>query len=394
MRIAHVAYSFLEEDTRGLRYITALTERGNEVDAFCLRRPGQPFRGRLAGATIYRIQKRELNETSPASYFVRLVKFLILSASWLSFRHFLSPYQLVHVHNVPDFLVFASLLPKLTGAKVILDIHDILPELYAHKFKASNGSFIFKALLQVEKLSARFADHVIVANHLWLDKLTQRAVKPEKCSAIINYPDTSIFKPARARSKPGSDERFLLLYPGTLNRHQGLDVAVKAMSLLRERIPEAQLHIYGEGPQLGYLKKLVQDLGLEGKVFLHAPVSLSEIAGIIQEADAGVIPKLADGFGNEAFSTKSMEFMACGVPVIMSRTLIDTTYFTDDYVWFFNPGDPASLAETIYKVYSSPEKVRRKVKASLELVSRNNWEVKKHEYLSLVDRLVLGQCSD
>jgi glycosyltransferase involved in cell wall biosynthesis len=393
MRIAQVAYAFLEEDTRVLRYITALTEQGNEVDAFCLRRPGQPSRGSVAGATVYRIQTRELNESSPISYFLRIVKFFVLSSTWLSFRHLLRPYQLIHVHNVPDFLVFASLFPKLTGAKVILDIHDILPELYAHKFHASNGCFTFKALLQVERLSAKFADFVIVANDIWLQKLTRRAVAPEKCLAMINYPDTSIFKPAKAPSRGGSDGKFILIYPGTLNRHQGLDVAVEAMALLRERMPQAELHIYGEGPHLEYLKKLVHELGLEGRVFFHAPVPLSEIAGIIQEVHAGVIPKLADGFGNEAFSTKSMEFMACGIPVIMSRTLIDTTYFTDDHVWFFSPGDPKSLADTIYWVYSRPEEALRKVRASLELVSRNNWEVKKYNYLRIVESLVHGQCS-
>jgi glycosyltransferase involved in cell wall biosynthesis len=86
-----------------------------------------------------------------------------------------------------------------------------------------------------------------------------------------------------------------------------------------------------------------------------------------------------------------MEFMACAMPVIMSRTLIDTTYFTDDHVWFFSPGDP-SLADTIYWVYSRPEEALRKVKASLELVSQNNWEVKKHNYLRIVESLVHGQC--
>jgi len=388
MRIAHVAYTFIEEDTRVLRYITALTEQGHEVEVFCLKKPGQPWKGNAAGGTLFRLQKRELDETSPLSYFVKILRFFFVSGAWLSLRHAFRPFRLIHVHNVPDFLVFASWLPKLTGAKIILDIHDILPELYAHKFHRSKGSFIFKALLQVEKLSTRWADHVIVANDIWLDRLTQRSVKGDKCTAMINYPDTLLFKPGPGKSKFDSDGRFVLLYPGSLNRHQGLHVAIEAMGMLRERIPKAELHIYGGGPTLEDLKKLVRRLGLEEKVFFQPSLPLSQIAQVEKEADAGVVPKLADGFGNEAFSTKSMEFMACAVPVIISRTLIDTTYFTDDHVWFFNPGDPASLADTIYKVYSNPDEVRAKVKAALDLVSKNNWEVKKHQYLNLVKSLV------
>uniref|UniRef100_A0A7V3JAE4 Glycosyltransferase n=1 Tax=candidate division CPR3 bacterium TaxID=2268181 RepID=A0A7V3JAE4_UNCC3 len=393
MRIAQIAYSFIEDDTRVLRYITALTRSGHEVDVFALKRSGQPLKGNVYGATVFRIQKREVNEAFPLSYFLKLLNFFFLSAAWLSIRHSVRPYQLIHVHNVPDFLVFATLFPRITGAKIILDIHDILPELYAHKFNSSKSSLVFKALLQVEKLSAKFADYVIAANDIWLQRLTQRSVRPEKCLAMINYPDTLLFKPAQNGSRRGSDGRFILLYPGTLNRHQGLDVAVRAMALIREKIPVAELQIYGEGPSLQYLKKMVREMDLEGKVFFHSTVPLEELVKIIHKASVGIIPKLADGFGNEAFSTKSMEFMACGVPVIMSRTLIDTTYFTDDHVWFFNPGDPASLADTIYKVYSRPEETRTKVKASLELVSRNNWEVKKNEYVSLVERLVQKQCS-
>ena len=55
-------------------------------------------------------------------------------------RHVKARYQLIHVHSVPDFLVFAAWFPKLTGAKIILDIHDLLPELYAGKYGTDHNS--------------------------------------------------------------------------------------------------------------------------------------------------------------------------------------------------------------------------------------------------------------
>src|ERR1019366_7076165 len=103
------------------------------------------------------------------------------------------PYQLVHVHSVPDFLVFAALIPKLCGVPVILDIHDILPEFYSSKFNAPPESLTFKLLLLIERASAGFADHVIIANHLWHERLLSRSVRAAKCTPIRNYPDPQRF---------------------------------------------------------------------------------------------------------------------------------------------------------------------------------------------------------
>ena len=109
---------------------------------------------------------------------------------------------------------------------MILDIHDIVPEFYASKFKVSERSFVFRMLLLAEKLSAKYANHVIISNHLWRTKLIQRSVRPEKCTAIINYPDPSIFS-CRPRRVAATDGDFVMCYPGTLNSHQGVDIAIR-----------------------------------------------------------------------------------------------------------------------------------------------------------------------
>src|SRR5204862_1399232 len=140
-------------------------------------------------------------------------------------RHARQRYDIVHVHNIPDFLVFAAWFPKLTGARVILDIHDIVPELFASKFKAANGSMLVRGLKFVEKLSALFANHIILANHLWVEKYTSRSAPAKKCSVFINNVDAHIFQP---RPRPESNGHPVILFPGGLQWHQGLDIAVRA----------------------------------------------------------------------------------------------------------------------------------------------------------------------
>lgn len=93
-------------------------------------------------------------------------------------------------------------------------------------------------------MSAAFADHVIAANHVWQKRLQERSVGDSKLTTILNFPDVEIFQ-RRGRSR--SDQRFIVLYPGSLNYHQGLDIAIRAFSLIKDQAPEAEFHIYGSG---------------------------------------------------------------------------------------------------------------------------------------------------
>jgi glycosyltransferase involved in cell wall biosynthesis len=218
-----------------MRYAEALAREGIEVDAIVLGREDQPREAIVHGVRVMRIQTRKRNERGKFAYFRRIMRFFFRSAVEVTWQHWKKPYGLIHVHSVPDFEVFAAALPKLSGAKIILDIHDIGPEFYAAKFGASHESVVFRTLKLVERISASFADHVIAANDIWFEKLVSRATRRDKCSAFINYPDVSVFRP-ELRTR-GNDGRFILSYPGTLNWHQGLDIAVKAFAVAHRHAP-------------------------------------------------------------------------------------------------------------------------------------------------------------
>src|SRR5438445_2239482 len=301
----------------------------------------------------------------------------------LTKRHLQNRYDLFHIHSVPDFLVFSAWLPKLMGAKVILDIHDLLPELYASKFRTTLDFSIGQCLIAVERISAAFADHVIVANHIWQQKLLSRSIRDyRKCTAILNFPDQSIFV---RRGLEKTDHKFVILYPGTLSYHQGLDVAIRAFALIKNDAPHAEFHIYGEGGQKEFLRDLIAELGLEDRVFLKELLPLTEIAAVMANADVGVVPKRKESFGNEAFSTKILEFMAVGVPVIVSDTKIDKYYFDESLVTFFQSDDEKHLADRMLLLIQDGKLRRRLVSNAKEFIKKNNWEVKKAEYLGLVD---------
>jgi glycosyltransferase involved in cell wall biosynthesis len=381
-----VSYSFYEIDNRVMRYAETLAKRGDFVDVFALQRQDRAPDELLNGVHVHRLQSRTINEKNPFSYLSKIVQFLFRAMFQVSKNHLHQKYDLLHVHSVPDFMVFAGLLPRLTGTPVILDIHDILPEFYGSKFGAKQGSFTFQLMVAVEKISAMFSSHVIVANHIWQERLLSRSVKGGKCTVILNSPDRSIFH-NRGVTRPPCD-RFVLLYPGTLNWHQGLDLAIRAFGRISEQVPQADFYIYGQGPSRNDLEALVQELHLQKNIFICDTVPLREVAKIIETSDLGIVPKRKDNFGNEAFSTKILEFMAMGVPVIVADTQVDRYYFDDSIVRFFRGGDEEDLAHCMLDLIQDGQKRKLLVANATEFVEKVDWTAKKDEYLALVDQLV------
>jgi glycosyltransferase involved in cell wall biosynthesis len=393
-RVCMVTHSFYESDNRVTRYAEALAARGDVVDVLALRRSPQiPTRETIEGVTVHRIQNRfGKTERSRLSYLRPLLRFLILSAGWITRAHRRQPYDLLHIHNMPDFLVFAGWFPRITGARLLLDIHDIVPEFYTTKFSGGKPGVTTALLHWIERYSARFAHHVIVSNHLWLEKYAARTGSQGKCSVFINNVNTCLFQP---QPRTRNDGKLIILFPGGLQWHQGLDIALRSFRKVSVELPQAEFHIYGDGNMKSSLIALAAELGFNGQVRFFEPVRVKEIARVMANADLGVVPKRADSFGNEAYSTKIMEFMALGVPVVVSNTKIDRFYFDDSVVRFFESGNVDALATAMLDVLGDRELRQRMTANASAYSSRQSWELRKTDYLSIVDELIeTGRAKD
>jgi glycosyltransferase involved in cell wall biosynthesis len=389
LNVCMIGYTLYESDGRVIRYAETLAKRGDRVDFIALSKGNSaPADEVLNGVHLFRVQTRSFREKSRLSYLFAILSFSFRAMWFLMWRQRKVRYDLVHVNSVPDFLVFTAWLPKLRGAKIILDIHDLLPELYASKFKLGNQTVLFRLLLGVERASASFADYVIAANDIWRGKLVNRtaSIRAERCTAILNFPDRGVFFP---QGRTRNDGKFIMVFPGSLNWHQGVDIAIRALARIKDVVPHAEFHIYGDGPAVPALTALANGLGVGGRVKIQGTRDLGEMAGIMENADLGIVPKRNDSFGNEAFSTKSLEFMLMGLPVIMSETKIDRYYFNDSLVKFFRAGDDAALAEAMLTMIRNPELRKRLAKNALEFAKSYDWGSNQDKYLNIVDRLTL-----
>jgi len=314
------------------------------------------------------------------------MRFLLFAATFIARRYLSQRYQLIHVHSVPDFLVFAAIVPKFLGTPVILDIHDVLPEFYASKFHVPHDSFLFRCMVLVERFSIAFANHAIIANHLWCERVAGRCGMPQKCSPIRNYPSRGLFTP---NMRTRGNGKFLITYPGSLNWHQGVDVAITAFAKIKDQMPDAEFHIYGEGPAKESLIRLAHSLLLDDRVLFHGLLPTEQIAQVMANTDLAVEPKRANShFGNEALSMKIFEFMAVGVPLVVSRTRIHQYYYSDVLVKYYDNDDEAELAANIVLLRSNPQLRESQVANALKYVDAHSWDVEKHQYLGIVNALV------
>jgi glycosyltransferase involved in cell wall biosynthesis len=245
--------------------------------------------------------------------------------------------------------------------------------------------------LFVEKICVRFADHVIAANDLWREKIIIRDKIPSDiCTTLLNYPDLAFFKNQRSEPDRSRDGQFVIIYPGTLSYHHGLDILIRALSIVKQKIPDVKLRVYVRSSNLEYfdfIRKLVSDLNLNENVEFFDPVMTEKLMEIFSDADIGVVSKRGGLFAEEAFSTKIFDFMAAGVPIVSSRTKIDEYYFDDFMIRFFEPENHNDLARCILELHENREKREAMIEKGRQFIARNNWGIKKLEYLDLVDRL-------
>ena len=382
MKVCMISYSVYQYDNRVHRYGETLVEAGIGVDVICL--SPDPVKEVLEYGTgrHYQIQSRSFSEKGPVSYMLNFIKFFVKSFVLVTKLYFKNRYDVIHYHNIPDFGVFAALIPKLCGAKIILDIHDIVPEFYMWKFQKDEKHFIIKIIKFVEKISCRFADHVIVATHLWKDRLVSRSLNKEKCTVIMNAPYPPVFD--KYKGKRFVSDRFTMVYPGSLNEHFGVDIAVRGTRLIKDKIPDILLIIYGRGRQETMLRSLVKSLGIENNVIFNAPVPRAEIPKIIAESNIGIVPKRSGLFPDEALSSKLLEYVYLKKPAVVARTPVAQYYFNDKTVKFFNPDDEKDFAKSVIELFENPDEMKRISVNCEEFNKKHSWNFYKKEYLKII----------
>jgi len=425
-RVAVVAFAYYPRDPRVRREAEALIEAGFSVDVICLRQPAELQKDVVGGVQVYRLPFQ--HKRAGRLYYLRAyASFICLAFFTLSILYMRRRYEVIHVHNMPDALVFSALLPRFCGSKIVLDLHDPMPEVYLSKYSVTRTHPVIRLLRLMEKYSIRFSDVVLTVNSACRDLFICRGCPASKIHVVMNLPQESVYSPpscfrllprlatsvAAAGKKAGgrpnpaliapqirrllAQQRqlvrggFVVMYHGTIIQRNGLAVALDALQRLRGRIPNLLFEVYGDGDFVKPFLEMARTRHLEQVINYHGFVGPERIAAAIRSADVGLIPNIPTVHWEYATPTRMFEYLYLGKPVIVPRTKAILDCFDEEAVLFFESGNADSLANVLLEAYANPVKAQAvSEKGSSICYQKYRWATQKQHFVDIMRTLMKG----
>ncbi len=196
------------------------------------------------------------------------------------------------------------------------------------------------------------ADRVLAVNQEGADFL-KGWVEPRRVQVMPNPvpPEIGDSAPMPPGKWPGLERTVLGM--GRLSPEKGFDILIRAFAACRFRHPTWRLLILGEGPQRGFLERLVRSLGLGGVVAL--PGNLPRPYGLLERCGVFVMPSRYEGF-----PCGLLEAMACGAPVVASdcSSAVGRIIASEQEGLIVPRDDSAALARALDRLMADPDRRR------------------------------------
>ncbi len=377
-------HGYYPHDIRVYKEVRAIVENGYAVDVICLRREGEKKREVVEGVNVYRLpltHQRNNRFRYLLEYGLSFFSMFLL-VPLLFFRR---KYRLIQVNTMPDFLVFVTIIPRLWGTRILLDMHEPVPELWRTKYGQSSDSRVIHWLVRIEQLAMRYAHAVITVNETIKKRFAERGTPPEKITVVRNVPDETFFRVSAPVSTNGD---FLIMTHGTIEPRYGHELLLKALRQIKEEIPSAKLMIIGNGENEPNIRRLIKKLKLQNDVILKDWMPLGQLTRYIAMAQVGVVPLMPSPFSDLCQPNKLFDYIVLKKPVVVPRLPAIEESFDDAAVLYFQPGDFRDLARCILEVYRESPKQQERIRRAFQKYQELRWEVAKNDYLQVVNRLV------
>jgi glycosyltransferase involved in cell wall biosynthesis len=370
--------------------VEALELAGHEVDVICLRRPGEQRLEKRGSVTAHRIPITT-RRGGRINYVVQYGVFFAVATVLSAVLHARRRFDVVQVNSMPDSLVFSAIFPRLLGARVLLDLHECMPEFYAVKFGVGLSHPAVRLVAWLEQAAIRFADSVITCTDQMRQAFVSRGAPADKIEVVLNSANEEEFDPARQPPTRRAPDDFRLICHGTVERIFGIDVIVRAVALLRDELPGLRLDVFGEGSALPEVQSLVAALGISDRVqFSGRFVPLDDLVQAIASADAGVVALRRDIFRDLTHSNKMFDYITMRKPAIVSRTRSVEAYFDESCFRMFIPGDEHDLARAIRELHADPGLRDRLVSRAADVNQPYRWPRQRQHYQGIARALALG----
>ena len=385
-RLLMLLHGYYPDEPRVLAEARAAIDAGFDVDVLALQRRGDPAVSDHDGIRCIRLPLEHERGTSFRATLVEYLGFTLLAFLRSARLARTRRYDVVQVHTPPDTLVIAALVPRLLGARVVLDVHDLTSDMFMMRFERLPGARLADRVLRlVERSAARASSAVITVHEPYRRELAARGVPLDKIAVVMNSLDERLLPPP-ADTNAGADE-FRVVYHGTVTPHYGVGLIIEAAGALHPRVDGLKVEIYGEGDAIADLRNRAHALGIADTVRISGSyLPQGEVLRTVQGAAVGVVPNLPTRLNRFALSTKLLEYVALGIPVVSADLPTIREHFSDDEVLYFRAGDASSLARALADVAADPDAARRRAKAASLRYEAYRWEHNKRIYVDVLRR--------
>lgn len=384
-RLLMLLHGYYPDEPRVLAEATAAVDAGFEVDILTLRRPGGQGVKDVDGVRCIELPIQHRRGAGVATVLGEYLGFTLLAtlkAARLARRR----YDVVQVHNPPDFLFVAALVPRLLGARIVFDVHDLASDMFAMRFERLPGAGVADRILRlVERAAAASSSAVLTVHEPYRRELAARGIPLEKVTVVMNSLDERLLPPPEPSA---SSQECRVVYHGTVTPHYGVALLVQAAGLLRDRVANLRVEIYGEGDAVVQLRDDARALGIEDDVQISGTyLPQRDVLRAVQGATVGVIPNLPNRLNRYALSTKLLEYVALGIPVVSADLPTIREHFSDDEVRYFRAGDAGSLADALAAIAADPAMARAQAEAALRRYEHYRWTRSKQAYIDVLRRV-------
>jgi glycosyltransferase involved in cell wall biosynthesis len=365
-----VAFTQYPFDGRVRLEAESLVEWGYEVRFLVPKQQTTPRTYSLAGVVVEELDVVEYGGKNKLQYLFSYMSFMVLAFFACTRLFVRSHFRIFHVHNMPNVLVFAALIPRIFGSTLILDVHDTVFETYQAKF-GTTSPFLLGILRFEEWICCALAQKVICVNHVQRESLIKRGIPAAKIATVITMPKF-ISHEQRSRQRNGTDT-FKMVNHGTISKRLGNDLIIQAAAQLVCEIPGFELHIIGSGDDLDECKRLSESLGITERVHFHKGVPWDELARKLESMDVGIVANRVNAATDLMLPSKLIDYVVLGIPAIVPKLRAIEYYFSPVMVSYFEPESVESMVATTVRVYKDKEGRRQQAVNAKDFLREYGW---------------------
>ena len=300
-------------------------------------------------------------------------------------------FDILHAHNPPDTFFLVAAFYKLLGKRFVYDHHDLAPEMYYARFRGSGNRLVYQALVLLERLSCRLADHVIATNESYKAVEMERGRVPaERITIVRNGPDLERLQPVERDPALRQSTNTILGYVGTMGPQDGVDYLLRALHHLIYDLDRHDVFcvIIGKGDMLPELKALAKELHIEEYTWFTGWIPDEELIRYLSTADICVDPDPSNPFTDRCTMIKMMEYMALGKPIV-AFDLPEHRVTAQDAAVYARPNDELDFARQIAALMDDPQRRQKMGQMGRERVETElAWAYQEKHLLEAYEALI------